>query len=100
MSEPNKNEWDKREIGALWVKTSADEKTKFFTGEIDGRKVVVFKNKHKDKNPKGPDLRIYLSEESARPAQPTAARPATPAPRRAPTPPAPAPVEEPSKDIF
>ncbi len=75
MSDEQKNnEWQERELGALWVKKSLSG-TQYMTGHIElkdatGRvKLVVFKNKHKYNedgsvsNDKAPDFRLYLSED-------------------------------------
>lgn len=49
---------EKREsIGALWLQTARDGK-KYLSGEIQGQKVVVFKNVNKTDD-KHPDYRIY-----------------------------------------
>jgi uncharacterized protein (DUF736 family) len=53
-----KNEWDDREVGALWVNQKQDG-TKYLTGTMNGEKVIVFKNKYKEENAKAPDFRIY-----------------------------------------
>jgi len=65
MTEQNseQNEWAKREIGALWVKESPNQK--YFSGHFtDGDdnkvKVVIFTNKHKKKDTH-PDYRVYKS---------------------------------------
>lgn len=65
MSENNKTDWSKRELGALWKKKSATQT--YLTGHLsfeDGERinVVVFSNKNK-KNDKAPDFRIYVSEQ-------------------------------------
>jgi uncharacterized protein (DUF736 family) len=46
------------EIGALWLKTSA--RGDYFTGTINGVKVVVFANGYKTEE-KQPDWRVYKS---------------------------------------
>lgn len=46
------------EIGALWVKSSANGD--YLTGTINGVKVVVFANTYKT-NEKHPDWRVYKS---------------------------------------
>ncbi len=53
MAEKQKNEWDEREIGALWTK---DDR---FFGNINGEKVVIFKNKFKEGVENRPDYRVY-----------------------------------------
>lgn len=53
------NEWNNREIGALWVNIKQGSKDKYLTGQINNEKVILFKNKYKDENPKAPDFRVY-----------------------------------------
>ena len=72
-NEEKKNDWQERELGALWAKKS-NNGAQYMTGhiEIKGQsgkvQLVVFKNKSKYnedgtvKNENSPDLRIYLSE--------------------------------------
>ena len=52
-------------VGALWARTSS-KGTKYFSGEINGQKVVVFANGRKDSD-KHPDWHVYKStpQESA-----------------------------------
>ncbi len=68
MSDNNQQgEWQKRELGALWLRKS-QKGQKYLSGhlEMDGEfegekvRVVVFSNKDK-KNDKAPDYRIYKS---------------------------------------
>ena len=68
MSENTNNEWEKREIGALWTKTSQASGKKYFSGHFkiqtefgEDKKVpvVAFFNKDK-KSENSPDFRIYL----------------------------------------
>ena len=63
------NEWDKRELGALWTKESQGRGKKYFSGHIKVQtdfgeekkiNVVAFHNKDK-KSENQPDFRIYLS---------------------------------------
>ena len=63
----NKNEWSEREVGALWLKQSPNQK--YFSGHVtvedefgDEKKlqVVVFRNRNKQKD-NHPDFRIYKS---------------------------------------
>ena len=63
------NDWDKREIGALWTRTSQSSGKKYFSGHFkmetefgEEKKVpvVAFYNKDK-KSENSPDFRIYLS---------------------------------------
>jgi|TARA_R110000803_G_scaffold30411_2_gene68624 uncharacterized protein (DUF736 family) len=62
------NEWDNREIGALWVnaKPGGD---KYLTGHINKEKVIVFKNKFKEENEKAPDFRVYKQKELGAPQE-------------------------------
>lgn len=70
MSENNnKSNWSKREVGALWTKTSKDKTQKYMTGHVDhgldGKiDLVIFSNKDK-KSPNAPDFRIYLSDKTS-----------------------------------
>ena len=61
----SKQDWKKREMGALWRKES--QEGGFYSGEVsvngESVKIVVFKNKFKTEDSKEPDLRIYLSQE-------------------------------------
>ena len=71
-NEEKKNDWQERELGALWAKKS-NNGAQYMTGhiEIKGQsgkvQLVVFKNKSKYnedgtiKSENAPDLRIYLS---------------------------------------
>lgn len=69
MSNTNDN-WKKRELGALWTKTSTSGST-YYSGTLnvteDGntvkKRVVMFANKDK-KSDAAPDFTIYLSEEN------------------------------------
>jgi len=72
MSDNNttKNDWEKRELGALWTKVSQGSGKKYFSGHIkvesdfgEEKKinVVAFHNKDK-KSENQPDFRIYLSK--------------------------------------
>jgi|TARA_R110002110_G_scaffold235483_1_gene451532 uncharacterized protein (DUF736 family) len=65
-----KNEWDKRELGALWTKESQGSGKKYFSGHIkfetdfgEEKKinVVAFHNRDK-KSENSPDFRIYMSK--------------------------------------
>lgn len=65
----NESKWSKRDIGALWTKSSKDNSQKYLTGHIqtslEGKiDIVVFSNKDK-KNDKAPDFRIYISEKKS-----------------------------------
>jgi uncharacterized protein (DUF736 family) len=50
---------DESEIGALWEKASA--KGTYFTGTVNGERVVVFKNTAK-KSDKAPDWRVLKAK--------------------------------------
>lgn len=50
---------DPNEIGVLWEKTGS--KGPYFTGTIDGQRVVVFKNGHK-RSDKAPDWRVLRAK--------------------------------------
>jgi len=73
----NTNDWSKREMGALWVKSKKTANEKYLTGHfvtdemgIEKRtKVVIFSNrKGKEKNERAPDYIIYESvDENAAP---------------------------------
>jgi uncharacterized protein (DUF736 family) len=59
------NDWQKREVGALWKKKSATQP--YLAGHVnigDSKvKIVIFTNKFKDTDAK-PDYRIYLAKEA------------------------------------
>lgn len=50
---------DENEVGALWQKTGA--KGTYFSGTINGERVVVFKNTSK-KSDKAPDWRVLKAQ--------------------------------------
>jgi hypothetical protein len=52
-------EKDENEIGALWIKDG--KRGEYMTGEINGVKVVVFKNDRKPAGSKAPDWRVLKS---------------------------------------
>lgn len=72
-NEQKKNDWQERELGALWAKKS-NNGSQYMTGHVELKgqsgkiQLVVFKNKSKYnedgtvKSENAPDLRIYLSE--------------------------------------
>ena len=72
-NEEKKNDWQERELGALWAKKS-NSGSQYMTGHITMKgtsekvPLVVFRNKNKYnedgsvKNENAPDLRVYLSE--------------------------------------
>lgn len=55
-----------KEVLAMWLKT-AKSGVKYLSGKYDGKNVVGFIN-DKPKNEKAPYIRIYESEEQAKPA--------------------------------
>ena len=66
------SEWSKREMGALWKKDGKTQKfysgfLKFKSGGGDNPEeevsVIIFANRHKDKNERAPDLIVYRSED-------------------------------------
>ena len=70
MSDETKknNEWQERELGALWKKESATQK--YLSGHVkvddgmggeDTLQLIIFANKHKQKD-NHPDFRIYKSQ--------------------------------------
>jgi len=74
------NEWEKRELGALWTKQAQGSGKKYFSGHIkietdfgEEKKinVVAFHNKDK-KSENSPDFRIYLSRPAGSNVEPTA----------------------------
>lgn len=62
-TEKKNTEWDDRELGALWINVKPGGNDKYLTGHINNEKVIVFKNKFKDENPKAPDFRVYKQKE-------------------------------------
>lgn len=77
-----------KDIGALWEKTSKAGR-RFLSGMIDGKRVVVFQNTHKQPGERTPDWRIYEDTQPAPGAEQTSSPAATesrPAPRPAPRP--------------
>lgn len=72
MSDTKANkEWSDRELGALWLNVNQKTNEKYLTGHINNEKVIMFKNKFKDDNPKAPDFRIYKQKDQGAP-KPTA----------------------------
>ena len=64
MSDTKANkEWSDRELGALWLNVNQKTNEKYLTGHINNEKVIMFKNKFKDDNPKAPDFRIYKQKD-------------------------------------
>lgn len=62
----SKDDWNAREIGALWVRESKSGGQKFMTGKVSvgGKEVdiVVYKNKFKKATDNTPEFRIYVSK--------------------------------------
>lgn len=69
MSENTNNDWQEREIAALWLNTNPSGK-KYFTGkltmDVDGTKVtkdvIAFTRKAEDENDNKPNLKVYISK--------------------------------------
>ena len=71
MSDTEKNEWQQREVGALWKRVSKSGQ-KYLSGHVviedelgteKRMKVICFSNKFKSENEKAPDLRVYLQND-------------------------------------
>ena len=63
----------KERLGGLWLRTSK-KGTKFFSGTINGERVVIFKAREK-RNEKSPDYEVFRSEPPvARTAQASSAQ--------------------------
>jgi uncharacterized protein (DUF736 family) len=68
MGTEQKNEWQQREVGALWKRKSGSGQSYLsghvtLTDELGTEKkvkVICFSNKFKSENEKAPDLRVYL----------------------------------------
>ena len=67
----NKTDWQKRELGALWVRDGKNQKylsghmkVETMPGVQETVKVVVFTNKNKEKNERAPDYVVYRSEDA------------------------------------
>lgn len=58
MSEEQKNKWDKKEIGALWLKKTP-KGVSFLSGSVDGKKVSIWKNNFYEEGGDKPYYRIY-----------------------------------------
>ena len=64
MSDTKANkEWSDRELGALWLNVNQKTNEKYLTGHINNEKIIMFKNKFKEDNPKAPDFRIYKQKD-------------------------------------
>lgn len=50
-----------QKVGALWEKQGA--KGPYFSGEVNGQKILVFKNDHKKPGEKFPDYEIHVRTE-------------------------------------
>jgi len=77
MEDKQKNEWQEREIGALWKNEGRNQT--YLTGKVkmqDGteQKVVIFSNKNKNKDSQ-PDFRVYKSEPKQQEETATASAP-------------------------
>ena len=59
MEDKQKNEWQEREIGALWKNEGRNQT--YLTGKVADQKVVIFSNRNKNKDNQ-PDFRVYKSE--------------------------------------
>jgi uncharacterized protein (DUF736 family) len=59
MEDKQKNEWQEREIGALWKNEGRNQT--YLTGKVNEQKVVIFSNRNKNKDNQ-PDFRVYKSE--------------------------------------
>lgn len=74
MSDTKANkEWSDRELGALWLNVNQKTNEKYLTGHINNEKIIMFKNKFKEDNPKAPDFRIYKQKDQGEKAEATAA---------------------------
>lgn len=70
MADKKENtEWKDREIGALWVNVKQGSDEKYLAGQVNGEKVILFKNKYKDENPKSPDFVIYKQKDQGAPKE-------------------------------
>ncbi len=75
MSDKVENkEWQNREVGALWLNVNQSSGDKYLTGQINGEKVIMFKNKYKEENPKAPDFRVYKQKDPEAPAKSESAK--------------------------
>ena len=74
MSDTKANkEWSDRELGALWLNVNQKTNEKYLTGHINNEKIIMFKNKFKEDNPKAPDFRIYKQKDQGEKVEATAA---------------------------
>ena len=63
MSDKKENtEWNDREIGALWVNVKQGSNDRYLTGQVNGEKVIMFKNKYKE-TISSSDFRIYKQKD-------------------------------------
>ena len=59
MSEQQqKSDWEDREYGALWKKTSKSG-TEYYGGKIGDQAVIIFANKKREEGSKQPHLQVY-----------------------------------------
>ena len=72
MEDKQKNEWQEREIGALWKNEGRNQT--YLTGKVGEQKVVIFSNKNKNKDSQ-PDFRVYKSEPKQQEQEATASAP-------------------------
>ena len=84
MSTEQKNEWQKREVGALWKRKSGSGQS-YLSGHVtltdelgteQKIKVICFSNKFKSENEKAPDLRVYLQSDDREDSKPAETAPA------------------------
>lgn len=47
-----------QKIGALWINESQDSSEKILSGEVNGKKIKIFKNTFKEPGDKRPDYNI------------------------------------------
>jgi uncharacterized protein (DUF736 family) len=80
-----KTEWQNRELGALWKRTSKNSGQKYLAGhvkEVDEHgvekrtKVVIFANRNKQDGERTPDYRIYESKDDPQKQEEKQANPA------------------------
>lgn len=57
------DKWKERELGALWLNEPKGGGKKYLAGKIDGKDVILFKNKFKEEGDNKPYYHVYLSEE-------------------------------------
>lgn len=52
-----------KELGAFWER-EGKEGLQYFTGEISGKRCIMFHNKYKQKGDKQPTFRVYAAKEN------------------------------------